>query len=71
MTPIRLTTDQRFELDLAVATQCVDGLDADTAAYLSYLVYKGEIPEDKLVARTCEQDLCMNPDHLILVGNNP
>lgn len=33
---------------------------------LFYTVYKGEIPNDKIVMHTCDNKLCCNPEHLIL-----
>lgn len=34
---------------------------------LFYVKYKGEIPEKLLVSHTCNNKLCVNPDHLKLV----
>lgn len=33
---------------------------------LSYVVHKGAIPSNMLVLRTCNNRLCVNPDHLFL-----
>ncbi|MEI9569483.1 HNH endonuclease signature motif containing protein [Atlantibacter hermannii] len=32
----------------------------------SYMVFKGEIPDGMVVRHTCDNKLCINPDHLIL-----
>lgn len=32
-----------------------------------YKVYKGKIPEKGMVFRSCFNDYCLKPDHLILV----
>lgn len=33
---------------------------------LSWLMFRGEIPEGKWVLHTCDSKLCVNPDHLYL-----
>jgi hypothetical protein len=33
---------------------------------ISYMVFKGEIPEGMLVCHTCNRTCCVNPDHLYL-----
>lgn len=32
----------------------------------SYLAFKGDIPEGMVVRHTCDNKLCINPDHLVL-----
>ena len=32
----------------------------------SYMVFKGEIPDGMVIRHTCDNKLCINPDHLIL-----
>jgi hypothetical protein len=68
MNVIRLTDAQRLDIDLAIASEEFSGLDADAAAYASYMLTKGEIPPDKLVARSCSDPRCVNPAHLFLVA---
>lgn len=36
---------------------------------LSYIVFKGEIPDGMTVDHTCCNPLCINPDHLQLATN--
>jgi hypothetical protein len=67
MTPIRLTANQEFELRLALASESLEALDADCAAYLCWIVNVGEIPAGKLLARTCANERCVSLEHLILV----
>lgn len=41
-------------------------LNGDQSAHRnSYKVFKGEIPEGKIVRHTCDVMYCINPDHLI------
>jgi hypothetical protein len=65
--PIYLSLEQELDLQLAIATKEFEGLDPDSAAYMSYLAYRGAIPDGCLLARTCSGSLCCNPDHLILI----
>jgi len=67
MIPIQLTANQEFELRLALASENLTALDADTAAHLCWIISVGEIPPGKLLARTCANDKCVSLQHLILV----
>jgi len=68
MRSIRLTNAQKFDLELALATEFerVKALDANAIAYLIYMLEVGKIPKEKILARTCEDDICVNPEHLVL-----
>ena len=39
------------------------------ATHLSYLVWKGPVPDGKMVLHTCDTPRCVNPEHLFL-GNH-
>ncbi len=44
----------------------VSGIGNTTAQRASYTAFKGEIPNGMLVQHSCDERLCVNPDHLSL-----
>jgi hypothetical protein len=67
MKVIELNESQKLDLELELATGDWGGLDADTAAYGTYAMFREPIPKGKLLARTCGNPSCVNPDHLTVV----
>lgn len=72
MKVIRLSEGQKLDMELALTTEDFDAIDADTAAYISYvLTNRQTVPKGKLLARTCPHEACVNPAHMVLVDDVP
>jgi hypothetical protein len=65
--PIALSFEQQLDIELAIELDEYNQLDADEAAYISWFINGGEIPSGKILARTCAESRCVNPDHLIVI----
>jgi hypothetical protein len=68
MSPILLSFEQQLDIQFALDTDEPEVLDADAAAYYMYFKFGGEIPSGKILARTCDEPQCVNPDHMVVIN---
>ena len=50
-----------------ILLKCADGTRMESAHRASYAAFVGPLPEGTQIRQTCQNRLCINPDHLEIV----